>query len=145
MCPERVCRVCGEPSRRISEQRWLDALTGEERADIGGSDMFRHEAGTREIRGRNRGTTQPGVVSSPITTSWTDCGHNAWRRGVVLDPFAGSGTTLAVAEGHARDSIGIDLDERNAELARERVGGLFLEVDCGTPRTEAIFPSKAFL
>jgi hypothetical protein len=27
-----------------------------------------------------------------------------------------------VALGHGRDSVGIDLDERNADLARERVG-----------------------
>lgn len=47
--------------------------------------------------------------------------------GVVLDPFAGSGTTLAVAAGHGLDSIGIDIDDRNVELVRERVG-LFLSV-----------------
>ena len=51
-----------------------------------------------------------------------------WRPGVVLDPFAGSGTTLAVATGHGRDAIGIDLDERNAHLAQERVG-MFLTVE----------------
>lgn len=55
-----------------------------------------------------------------------DCDH-AWRRGLVLDPFAGSGTTLAVATGMGRDAIGIDLDARNADLARERVG-MFLTV-----------------
>ncbi len=48
-----------------------------------------------------------------------------WRSGVVLDPFAGSGTTLMVATGHGRDAIGIDIDERNAELARDRVGPMF--------------------
>lgn len=47
--------------------------------------------------------------------------------GLVLDPFAGSGTTLAVATGHGRRALGIDLDERNADLARQRVG-LFLDV-----------------
>jgi DNA modification methylase len=47
---------------------------------------------------------------------------------VVLDPFAGSGTTLEVATGHGRDAIGIDIDERNAELARARVG-MFLTVE----------------
>jgi DNA modification methylase len=45
----------------------------------------------------------------------------------VLDPFAGSGTTLAVAQGHGRDAIGIDLDDRNLELARQRVGPMFFE------------------
>lgn len=61
-------------------------------------------------------------------STWSDCGHDSWRNGVVLDPFAGSGTTLMVASGHGRDSIGIDLDERNAELALDRVGPLLLEV-----------------
>lgn len=51
-----------------------------------------------------------------------------WRNGVVLDPFAGSGTTLAVATGMGRDAIGIDLDARNADLAYERVG-MFLTVE----------------
>jgi site-specific DNA-methyltransferase (adenine-specific) len=51
----------------------------------------------------------------------------------VLDPFAGSGTTLAVATGHGRDAIGIDLDARNADLARERVG-MFLTVEGDEPR-----------
>jgi hypothetical protein len=50
-----------------------------------------------------------------------------WRPGLVLDPFAGSGTTLLVAHGHGHDSIGIDLDSRNLELARERVGPFFFE------------------
>ena len=44
----------------------------------------------------------------------------------MLDPFAGTGTTLQVAAGHGRHGLGIDLDERNLELARERIGGLFL-------------------
>lgn len=52
-----------------------------------------------------------------------------WRNGVVLDPFAGSGTTLRVATGHGLDAIGFDLDERNAEMALERVGPLFLDVE----------------
>lgn len=71
-----------------------------------------------------------GAPASRVATDagWTDCGHGAWRPGVVLDPFCGSGTTLAVAVGHGRDAIGIDLDSRNAGLAAERVG-LFLEVD----------------
>ena len=61
-------------------------------------------------------------------TRWTDCGHDDdWRTGVVLDPFAGSGTTLAVAQGLGRDAIGIDLYDRNADLARERVG-MFMTV-----------------
>ena len=48
--------------------------------------------------------------------------------GVVLDPFVGSGTTMAAAQGVGRQSIGVDIDPRMAELVRERVG-MFLEVE----------------
>jgi hypothetical protein len=51
-----------------------------------------------------------------VTLGWTDCGHDNYRPGVVLDPFAGTGTTLAVADCHGRDAIGIDIDERNRAL-----------------------------
>jgi hypothetical protein len=67
----------------------------------------------------------PNHVRPSTTLGWTDCGHNNWRTGIELDPFAGSGTTLAVATGHGRDAIGIDLDSRNLELARDRVGPMW--------------------
>jgi hypothetical protein len=44
-----------------------------------------------------------------ITTGWTDCGHGTPARGVVLDPFMGTGTTLRVANELGRDAIGVDL------------------------------------
>lgn len=64
------------------------------------------------------------------------CAHDHHRRGIVLDPFGGSGTTGLVATGQGRDAILIDLDERNADLAVDRIGALFLEVvPAGTPFT----------
>jgi hypothetical protein len=41
---------------------------------------------------------------------------------VVLDPFAGSGTTLMVSRALGRDAIGIDISEDYRKLAEERVG-----------------------
>ena len=38
----------------------------------------------------------------------------------MLDPFAGTFTTGAVADLHGRDSIGIDLDARNRDLYPRR-------------------------
>ena len=57
-----------------------------------------------------------------------DCSEPGYRRGVVLDPFGGSGTTGLVATGMSRDAVLIDLDERNADLARERIG-MFVSVE----------------
>jgi DNA methylase len=82
-----------------------------------------------------RRTTMPGAAIGGrevrVPTGYKPCGHGTWRPGHILDPFAGSGTTLAVATGMARTATGIDLDTRNADLARERVG-MFLDIDEGT-------------
>jgi len=40
--------------------------------------------------------------------------------GIVLDPFCGSGTTLAVAQKWGRQSIGIDLRRSQVELSKAR-------------------------
>jgi len=138
MCPLRVCISCGEPSRRIVdvehvpnrstngpqsiERKWLD----------GGSAGYDQRA--------DRVTTTVGwtccgccstIDQTTHNTGDSYCGENEdhWRPGLVLDPFAGSGTTLAVATGHGREAIGIDLDERNAALALDRVGPLLLTVE----------------
>jgi len=123
MVPARVCNVCGEPSRRIvarsdeyerereRERERIVALPDPKRGELGYD-----KRGTR---------TRPSAEFD--TLGWTDCGHDNWRPGVVLDPFAGSGTTLSAATGNGHAAIGIDLDERNVDLARERVGPMFLD------------------
>ena len=66
---------------------------------------------------------------------------------VVLDPFAGSGTTLVVAEQLGRKSIGIELDSHNVTLIENRlaehresddVSRFFKDYAC-TPDLEAIW------
>ena len=130
-CPRRVCRTCGEPSRREVETEQVD--TG------------RTTNGVKNI-GRKAETAvdyEKRTVSTTTTIGWSSCGcpgtdgirldgyhtGTGWRPGVVLDPFAGSGTTLMVATSRSREAIGLDLDERNAELATDRVGPMFLTVE----------------
>lgn len=117
MCPQQVCTRCGEPRRRIVAVEYAEtpnrALRDDDDRRYGSIDGKRHN----DHR-----------VMSHETLGWSDCGHDSWRRGVVFDPFAGSGTTLLVANGHGRDAVGIDIDERNADLAVERCG-MFLTVE----------------
>lgn len=125
MCPLRVCTVCGRPSERIAE------TTNSVNHAVGRTAWTRDSA-TAALMHTGAITMDANHSSVPdraerVTLGWTDCGHDAWRTGVVLDPFAGSGTTLEAAQAVGRHAIGIDLDERNAELARERVG-MFLDV-----------------
>lgn len=39
----------------------------------------------------------------------------------VLDPFLGSGTTLAVAKQHNRNGLGIELNPEYVALAQQRI------------------------
>jgi DNA modification methylase len=49
-------------------------------------------------------------------------GHASQPGELVLDPFAGYGTTLAVAERMGRRAIGIELVPEHLEIARQRAG-----------------------
>ena len=49
--------------------------------------------------------------------------HTTKPGDLVLDPFAGYGTTVAVAERMGRRAIGIELVPEHIEIARRRTGG----------------------
>jgi len=55
-------------------------------------------------------------------------------RGVILDPFAGSGSTLAAANAVGYRSVGIERDRRYVDLAREAI-----------PKLAALTPSPSAL
>lgn len=126
MVPHKVCRVCGEPSRRIvGEPTYERTDSTRVPPRLAKSDGFRLAEGVNQHRNADGANTS--VVRVAETLGWTDCGHDDYRPGIVLDPFAGSGTTLMVATGLGRAAIGFDLDERNVELARDRVGPMLLD------------------
>ena len=63
-------------------------------------------------------TTTPlsaAAADNPLTSTLVATATK-YRPGLVLDPFAGSGTTLAVADLHGRDATGIDFNEANRQL-----------------------------
>lgn len=49
------------------------------------------------------------TFAKKATIGWSDCGHDSYRRGIVLDPFVGTGTTLRAARDAMLDGIGVDL------------------------------------
>lgn len=107
------CATCGAPWERVVERQ---KLTRERSNDL---TKRTGEAGT----GNHCGNTVAGVAVT--TAGWRptcECdGDVAPCR--VLEPFCGSGTTLAVAIKHGRSAVGIELNPAYVELARKRIAG----------------------
>lgn len=130
-CPPFVCPTCKAPYRRQTER--VGGPQGDHTKDPA------TDGGYRESR---RGTTldhgDSGVAShaqlseryardgypTSHTTGWaSDCSCGAWGTApaTVLDPFAGTGTSLAVATVLGRGGIGFDLSEEYLGWAAERI------------------------
>ena len=112
------CPVCGAPWVRVVERK------------------FDGEYNTREAeKQRIRANTMSGGTER-VTLNRTDSVSKttvAWRPScncdvvyavpcTVLDPFLGSGTTIAVAQALGRDGIGVELNPAYVELAHKRIG-----------------------
>jgi site-specific DNA-methyltransferase (adenine-specific) len=78
------------------------------------------ESGTTPKREKLMGkhpTQKPMTLLERIIESSTKEGQ------LILDPFAGSGTTLVVANQLKRYAIGIELDKMYLDLAKRRIIG----------------------
>jgi DNA modification methylase len=106
-----ACSACGAPYERQIEKRKIARKRPNQYVKRTG------ERGT----GNSCANTVAGVETKTI--GWSPaCQCNASVSPcVVLDPFAGSGTTLAVAKALGRDGMGIELNAEYVELARKRV------------------------
>ncbi len=114
----QACEHCGAPWVRVQEQ------TGEIQDRYSAKNGLAHEIG-----GTHRERTHRRVMAtagwSPTCTCPDATGAG---RCVVLDPFAGSGTVLRVAERLQRSSIGIDLNGDYIELQHRRTNGVQVEL-----------------
>ena len=115
-----ACSECGAPF-----EREVDKKT---------STPKQKQGYTKDTGMRNDGD-RPGSYTghSACTLGWQptcDCDDPAQEPCLVLDPFAGSGTTGAVATDHGRNAFLIELNSEYAELAEKRVAEYEPEIKC---------------
>jgi DNA modification methylase len=113
----RACEVCGAPWERVVEKKRINRQTGKEVLGgwgDGGDPANQHKGGFNSIRPETHTKT---LGWQPTCT----CQNSGKGRCIVLDPFAGSGTTLWVAEHYGRDSIGIELSPEYVKLIEKRM------------------------
>lgn len=121
--PFEVCTVCGKPRVRIVEKG--EPVLQADTWSANGAARYDDEQGDYVAAGAH--STLKHVVPR-ATVGWSDCGHGAFRRGVVLDPFMGAGTTALAAVRHGRCAVGVELNPEYAQLAADRLRDVQMEI-----------------
>ncbi len=93
---------------RLTKEEWKEYFSGHWK--IGGARQINHEA------------VFPDEIPRRLIKMFSFYGDT------VLDPFAGSGTTLKVALELGRNAIGYEINPEFLELIKEKVGALNLEI-----------------
>ena len=122
-CPEQLCNKCGKARESIVKRTTLTDTTKIRTMKIEKSQYKLGKSSGLRLTGGGDTYNAWKEQNPDILIGYTDCGCNAgFKPGIVLDPFMGSGTTAQAAQQLGRDWIGIDIDKRNDELLRKRLG-----------------------
>jgi DNA modification methylase len=116
------CPECHAPWRRMVERTRVAPIDYEGKyAEAPPQSAARRVEANLRAR-RAAGGDHDNPFPAPVTVGWQPtCSHQtAPVPDTVLDPFAGSGTTLAVARQLGRSAIGIELNAQYVELALAR-------------------------
>ena len=102
--------------RKKRPPQWGDIGAAVYTSEDGGPRLMRSVIKVRSEHGRALHETQKpiGILTPLIEFSCP-------RGGTVLDPFAGSGSSLVAAKLSGRKAIGIEIEERYCEIAAQRL------------------------
>jgi len=105
-CPCEVCTQCGKP------REWII-----EREKVGGT-----LSGGKYVDQECQGNLQWKEKGKLKQSYWSKCECNVpFRKGIVFDPFMGTGTSAVVALEQHKDFLGTELNEEYFQEANERL------------------------
>lgn len=117
-CPEYICKECGLPREKMYQEikhEPIEVYNGQATKDY------------TSHRAQNPSDSKRRILESMRTehkhSGYTHCScpNPTYRPGIVLDIFAGSGTTLAVAERLGRKWIGVEISREYCVMAERRI------------------------
>ena len=121
-CPPEVCAECGSPYERQVDHEKIPLNELPESNPNYRPNTYARYNGVGEDR---NDASEKRTLPARETTGWEptcDCDTDATEAGIVLDPFAGAGTTLLKAKELGRKFVGIEINPEYADMARGRVG-----------------------
>lgn len=145
------CSLCGAPWERVTESERVPTRPGDgskvhganSRVNKSRDANHKSEAnGKKSIVNAVHHATEVGNrdpqrhVTQTVTKGWApgcECNGELWPC-LILDPFAGAGTSLLVAKALGLRAIGFELNQTYAEMARRRIDRGFVE---STPKIES--------
>ena len=110
-CAPRRCQECGHAPTPIVEKAPRPPNMPNRQPT---QDIISHSFQRSNLSGQEWNAWKS--ANPDKVTGYTDCGHNAYRAGTVLDPFNGSGTTGLAAQRTGRRYIGVDINAEYLDL-----------------------------
>jgi len=121
-CPKEICKKCGFIRERIVESNGSAGFSEKEyKKWEKKTGIISKDRGNRATLGLK---AKGSVYYTGKTKGFTKCNCNVgFKPGIVLDPFAGSGTALLVAKKLKRNYLGFELSQEYIKIAEMRLRG----------------------
>ena len=117
-CPEFICKQCGKARVKIFDDERINTRPGK---NTGTAKSGKDIDPNKELHNSDLSKYRQQIVN--IFKGYTNCGckNPTYRPGVVLDLFAGRGTTGIVAQKLGRSYILIELSEKYVKMCKKNL------------------------
>ncbi|MEM3264720.1 MAG: site-specific DNA-methyltransferase [Thermoplasmata archaeon] len=125
--PKEVCTVCGTPKTLKTEHYAMEisdfpkSWSVNKNGNYGGTPHKNYEL----AKAQNPSDTKRRIINSYLNPKnkilWTGCEHNIYAPAIVLDPFAGSGTTSIVGLENDISTIAIEISSEYCDMIKQRM------------------------
>ena len=115
-CPEFICKECGKAREKIIDgSNRINTRPGK---DVGNAKSGTESDPNKNLHNSDLSKYRQKIISKVV--GYTDCEcENKYESGIVLDPFAGIGTTLYTAWKLGRNYIGFEISSEYCKIAEK--------------------------